>query len=87
MLVTVLKKRWRLRFCRLKDRYGDCDPPDQPGKEIRICTGLSEQKELEVLLHEMLHCADWQKSEEFVEHVADDITRVLTKLGWRKTKE
>jgi hypothetical protein len=86
MHVTILGKRYKVRFTWLKENAGDCDDPTRPRKEIRICTGLGEQKELETVLHEVLHAADWHKTEEWVEQVARDQTRLLWRLGYRKTK-
>src|SRR5690606_41206628 len=53
--VTLLGKRYRLRFVRMERQHGDCDPPDAPGKEIRIDTRLEGEELAETLIHEMLH--------------------------------
>jgi len=63
---------------------GDCDPPETKGKKIRIAKDLSPQEELEVVIHESLHAADWYKDEEWVEVVAKDISNLLWRIGWRK---
>lgn len=84
MLVTILKKRWRLRFVRISDdKHGDIDSPTTPNKEIRIQSNLDSRARLEALIHEMLHAADWSKDEEWVHYTAADIARELTKLGYR----
>lgn len=82
MQITILGKRWHLRFCRLQTNRGDCDPPEQQGKQIRVDERLRGQERLEVLIHEILHAADWHKSEEWIEEVSRDLARNLTKLGY-----
>lgn len=86
IFVTILGKRYRLIFTgrMLKQAHGSCDSPKQKGKEIRIKRGLSEKRTLEVVIHEALHAADWHKDEEWVEGVADDIARILWRLGYRR---
>ncbi len=84
MRVKVGNKYWNLLFTELDEETGgECDSPDTNGKQIRIATDLKKQDELEVIIHELLHAADWSKDEEWVEVIADDIARVLWKLGWR----
>lgn len=83
MLLKIMGKMWRLRFCRLRTNRGECDAPTQPGKEIRVSDQLAGQERLEVLIHEMLHSADWHKSEEWIDQVAKDLARNLTRLGYR----
>ncbi len=65
---------------------GNCDPPDLKGKKIRIADNLEPKVELEVIIHECLHAADWYKDEEWVRIAAEDISRVLWRLGWRNPK-
>jgi hypothetical protein len=87
VFVTILGKRWRLLKTRMsKKYYGHCDHPDAPNKTIKIHSGLSDQKELDVCLHEFLHAADWHRSEEFVDQVATDMARALWRMGWRKSE-
>lgn len=83
--VTILGKRWRLRFTRLaKGTDGECDHPSTPGKEIRVRKGMSEQDTLETIVHECLHAADWHRSEPWVEEVGRDVARLLWRLGYRR---
>jgi hypothetical protein len=63
---------------------GECDAPDMPGKEIRIRRGLRPERELDVLIHEMVHAALWDLDESAVEELATDITRALTRLGYQR---
>jgi hypothetical protein len=94
MRVTLLGKRWLLRFLplgRLRSNneriIGLCDAPTNPKKEILIDNRLVDRELLEVLLHEMMHAVDWQKSEEFITWQARDISTVLWKLGYRRIDE
>lgn len=92
MIVTLLGKRWRLIFGPLgRHRTDDggrvdgwCDDPSRPRKSILIDSRLSGQRELDVLLHEMMHACDWAKDEEFITRQATDIAKVLWKLGYRR---
>jgi hypothetical protein len=84
MQVRILGKRWVLRFVpSLGGNRGDCDPPDRPGKEIRIAAGLRGEERLEVLVHELVHAAGWHIDEEFVERFASDVACILSRLGYR----
>lgn len=85
MHIRLMGKRWHLRRVpNLGDNRGDCDNPEQPGKEIRILTKLEGEEELEVLLHEMLHASNWHLDEPFIERCAADMARVLWKLGFKR---
>jgi len=66
---------------------GDCDPPDAKDKTIRIASDLTPIEQLEVVIHEALHAADWFKDEEWIRIVAHDIARLLWRLGWRLTED
>ena len=83
MRISILGKRWNLRFAPNMAARGDCDPPTAPGKEIRIASSLRDQERLEVLIHEMVHAAGWHIDETFVERFASDAARVLWRLGYR----
>lgn len=86
MIVTILGKRWRLRFTRLKKQRGDIDAPETPNKEIRICSTLSGEEELEVIIHELRHAADWWRDEQVIEREARDLARTLWRLGYRRMR-
>jgi len=89
MRVKILDKIWTLVFVPRKilieSKWGDCDSPNTRHKKIRIAANLPPKEELETVLHEALHAADWYKDEEWVEIVARDLTRLLWRLGWRKS--
>lgn len=88
---SVLRERTRKKqsngktITKIEEARGDCDSPDTKGKRIRISKSLPPREELEVIIHECLHAADWHKDEDsWVAPVADDIARLLWRLGWRK---
>ena len=85
MRIKVGNKYWNLVFIELDENTGgECDSPDTKGKEISISTDLQREEELEVVIHELLHASDWSKDEEWVEEIAQDISNVLMRLGWKK---
>jgi hypothetical protein len=91
MYVTILGKRYQIRWVTYlgkakRDHYvaGKCDDPTQQKKAIRIKKGQEPKTELDATIHEILHAADWHKSEEWVEQVAVDLAEILWRLGYRK---
>lgn len=86
MIITILGKRWKLKRPRSLQggEMGYCQAPDTPDKSIGVLASLRGEQELETLLHEMLHAADWHKDEEWIERVAADIARALTRLGYTR---
>jgi len=84
--VTILGRRWNLRFAHLKPpELGKCDSPNKKGKEIVIDSRLSGELELDTIIHECRHAASWPISEEFIEEEASDLARILWRLGYRRT--
>ena len=81
--IKILGKIWRLRFAPNMANRGDCDPPNQTGKEIRISSALRDEERLEVLIHEFVHAAGWHIDETFVEQFARDVARAVWRLGYR----
>lgn len=63
---------------------GKCDPPDRRGKMILIDSRITGERELDTLIHEMLHAADWSKDEAWVSGLASDMARVLSRLGYAR---
>jgi hypothetical protein len=85
MIVTIRGRKWNLKRVRVANGTdGDCDQPDVPKREIRVSPSLRGERELEVMIHEMLHASYWDLSEEAVDTAAEDIARALWKLGYRK---
>lgn len=87
MRIKVLGKVWCLRFAPNMANRGDCDEPDQRDKEIRIASNLRGEERLEVLLHELVHAADWNLDESFVGQFASDAARALWRLGYRNGED
>jgi hypothetical protein len=98
MRVTIFGKRWNLRFVpaselpRPRDRDGDCVVPATPAdrmpyREMRIYDKLRGEERLNTLIHEFTHAADSEKREEFVEHFATDLARLLWRLGYRRAED
>lgn len=90
--VTLLGRRWRLLFVpRLGEAGqgddGQCDPPDCPGKAIRVRADLRQTALLETLLHEMLHACNWTHDENHVTRSAADMAQILWRLGYRRQGE
>lgn len=82
MLVTIRGKRWRLVSMPLKGAWGNCTPPDQPNKQIRLSAEITTAEGLiEIALHEILHAAQWDLDETAVEEIARDMARILTRMG------
>ncbi len=84
MIVQLAGKRWRLQFVPRMNDDGQCDPPDRPCKAISIARKLRGERQLEVLLHELLHASNWQLDEEHITQIAADIAHVLWRLGYRR---
>ena len=85
MNVTILGRRWRLVRGRLpKDCDGLCDDPATKNKAITVGANLKGERELAVLIHEALHAAGWHIDEGFVTRFAEDVARMLHRLGYRK---
>jgi hypothetical protein len=84
--VVILGKRYQIRYVGTselgRNADGMCDEPSAVNKAIRIRQTLTGERRLEVLIHEMLHAADWHKDEQWVSHVARDIARALTRSGY-----
>lgn len=87
MRVTILGKRWNLKFVPRSLRrgwFGQCSSPDQPNRTITVESGHPPERELNVVIHECLHATCFPLDEEYVTSAANDISRILWRLGWRK---
>lgn len=59
---------------------------ENPAHDLYVRTdGLSERMILNVIIHEALHACDWDASEIKVNQMANDISRFLWRLGYRKS--
>lgn len=88
MRVTILGRRFRLRFTRdLEPRtWGECDSPWTRGRarELRVRSNLSEFNRMWTTIHETLHGARWKETESRVDRTSKDIARILWRLGYRR---
>jgi hypothetical protein len=85
MKITLMGKVWNFVRAPLpKNIDGLCDPPDKAGKKIKVRRSLRGERELEVIIHELRHAADWHRDEAAVTQEAKEIARVLWRLGYRK---
>ena len=82
--ITIKGRRFELRCVRMKTCYGQCDHPNSVRPEIRINSRLKGGvKLMDTLIHESLHASNWDLSEEFVTQFAEDMSRILWRLGYR----
>ena len=82
---TFRGKRWRIKYRRMKEYSGSCDPPTEPEKVIMVHPQLEGLDELDTWIHEALHATVWDLDEEAVNESARDIARLLWRLGYRRT--
>ena len=90
MHVTILGKRYRFEWFRRRNKHADhgyCDDPAQKNKSIRIAQNQGDFDKLDTIIHEVLHAADWHKSEEWVGTVGTDLARILWRLGYRRSND
>jgi len=81
-------ERWLLRFTELKgDAYGITYTRKAARPRIVIHDALRGRHRLTVILHELLHVAFPQASEEVVEQAGKDMSKVLWALYDLKPKE
>lgn len=93
MQFTLNGRRWRLLrepIRRTLDGHrvlGECSPPEDKPRFIRVDSRLTGEVELDALVHELLHCAAWDVFDEsFVESTATGIARILYRIGYRKVE-
>lgn len=80
----------RYKICRVRSipkHDGDVDHPSTKDKKLRLVTGLSPQRTLEVEIHEALHPCFWDIAEEAIGEAAADISKFLWRLGYRKVQQ
>tara|TARA_R110000824_G_scaffold120382_5_gene275693 strand:- start:29695 stop:30108 length:414 start_codon:yes stop_codon:yes gene_type:complete len=83
MRVTVGGRYWALFFVRsLPSMWGVTDSPKRKNKSIRIRRRLGSQDLLDTLIHELLHAAEWDAGEEWVDKIGTHTALVLTLAGW-----
>ena len=86
MRVLLGGKYWTLRFSgNLKDYGSMVDPGNAEGRLIRIGAWQGEQDTLDTVIHEALHCSRPELDEQAVDSTARDISRLLWRLGYRRS--
>ena len=86
MRVRIGGKYWLLRFSgNLKDYGSMVDPGHADGRIIRIGTWQSEEEQLDSIIHEALHASLPLLDEAAVHATANDLSRLLWRLGYRRT--
>lgn len=80
MTVYINGERWKIRFCRLRGKYGDCD---YDSRTIRIHDTLTGTELMDVLIHELVHARWPDLLKSAVEEFAGIITHALDLLGFR----
>lgn len=87
MIIKAGAKLWGFLFKRgpitTDNAKGYCQDPATKGKQIIIKTGLSPLLELDTIIHELSHAAQWSLDEEYVNRNGTEFARVLWRLGWR----
>ena len=53
-------------------------------RDMVICTKPNTQNELITIIHEGMHCGNWDKHEETIDRSSKDIGRLLWRLGYRR---
>jgi len=89
--LTIRGKKFRLvRYRRMPRGFSDCNgfcsPPraDDKPSVIGIWSSLGGRKELEIVVHELLHAAHWDLAEEAVDETARDLAAALWRMGYRR---
>ena len=78
-------KYWLIRREKLPRKLdGLCDANT---RRITVQPHLSGERELDVLIHEMLHACHWDLDETAITETASDLARVLFRLGYRKAEK
>ena len=86
MRVRLGGKYWTLKFSpNLKD-YGNMeDPGKAAGRILRVATWQGEQDRMDTTLHEAIHCCRPELDEQAVTDLANDLSRLLWRLGYRRS--
>ncbi len=85
--VTVRGHKWGVAKLNKGRALGLCEGPHIPGKEMDFPVHGGTRKDLDTIVHELLHAAMWDAAEECVYETAQDIAKVLWRCGWRKQLE
>lgn len=79
--IRIDGRRWLLVIgARLRDRWGDCDPPDSKRRRIRVSDQARGTAFVDTLIHELIHARWWSIDEQEVTEFAAEVTAVLQLL-------
>ena len=83
----IRKQTWTIRDDTRPDEFGYCDLEGDRGqpRTIGIRSGLDEGQDLDTTLHECLHAALPDLSEDAVTEIASDLARVLLARGFGRS--
>jgi hypothetical protein len=85
MRIRLGGKYWQLRFAANMRDYGDMiDPGKAEGRLIRIGTWQGEEDTMDTIIHEALHASLPLLDETAVHETANDLSRLLWRLGYRR---
>ena len=84
MRIIIRKQTWSIVSEVQEDELGFCDREGERGQPmtIGIKDGLSELEELDTTIHEGLHAAYPDLSEEAIDEAATDLARLLLARGF-----
>lgn len=80
--IRIDGRRWLLvvGVRNLRDRWGDCDPPDSKRRRIRVADQARGTAFVDTLIHELIHARWWHLDETEVTEFAAEVTAVLQLL-------
>lgn len=88
MRIKIAGKYWDFRVTNSmqKTADGECDEPTSTCKQIRVRPRVfrSDERCIEVVLHEVLHAAGWPIEHDLVTTYARDAARLLCALGFSR---
>jgi hypothetical protein len=83
MRVRIRGRYFKMTFERLPRTHdGICNYAD---RQVKIRKTLRGERQLEVIIHELLHAAHWDLDETAVTETAEDLARILWRLGYRRS--
>lgn len=85
--VVINGKYWTLTTASLRgvDGWAENDPKT-PRKHIWIADTTKGRDLLDVIIHELLHCAIPQWTEDAILQLASELTKILWDLGYRSAE-
>jgi hypothetical protein len=84
--LNIRGKRYRFQRTGIvgNDCWGYCTDPSEGNRLIKVHNQLKNEKELEFIIHEMVHACFWDLDEAVVKEVGKDLSKALWKMGYRK---